>query len=89
MAEYARGVLDDIRLRYLRGGSGHAAVRSMPRRTQNLWRVSQGSNAAILKKIHRGGTHTKAQLGNQLDYLFSKATAVFGRWLITILTHGL
>lgn len=78
MAEYARGVLDDIRLRYLRGGSGHAAVRSMPRRTQNLWRVSQGSNAAILKKIHRGGTHTKAQLGNQLDYLFSKATAVFG-----------
>lgn len=78
MAEYARGVLDDIRLRYLRGGSGHAAVRSMPRRTQNLWRLSQGSNAAILKKIHRGGTHTKAQLGNQLDYLFSKATAVFG-----------
>ncbi|WP_445809636.1 relaxase/mobilization nuclease domain-containing protein [Yoonia sp.] len=27
----------------------------------------------VLKKIHRGGTHTAGQLANQLDYLFSKA----------------
>lgn len=45
---------------------------------QNLWRVVQGSNAAVFKKIHNGGTHTGKQLGNQLDYLFSKAAAVFG-----------
>ncbi|WP_299913350.1 relaxase/mobilization nuclease domain-containing protein [uncultured Paracoccus sp.] len=43
-----------------------------------LWRVAQGSNAVVLKKIHNGGTHTGKQLGNQLDYLFSKAAAVFG-----------
>lgn len=47
-------------------------------RAAGLWRVAQGSNAAVLKKIHNGGTHTGKQLGNQLDYLFSKAAAVFG-----------
>ncbi|WP_300043005.1 relaxase/mobilization nuclease domain-containing protein [uncultured Paracoccus sp.] len=47
-------------------------------RAAGLWRVAQGSNAVVLKKIHNGGTHTGKQLGNQLDYLFSKAAAVFG-----------
>lgn len=47
-------------------------------RARNLWRVGQGSNAAVLKKISRGGTHTGAQLAAQLDYLFSKSEAVFG-----------
>lgn len=45
---------------------------------RNLWRVAQGSNAAVLKKINRGGTHTGARLAAQFDYLFSKSEAVFG-----------
>lgn len=45
---------------------------------QNLWRVAQGSNSAVLKKIHNGGTHTAKQLSNQLDYLFGKASTIFG-----------
>lgn len=50
-----------------RSGAASAAQRA------RLWRAGQGGHAAILKKIHRGGTHTVGQLGKQLDYLFSKA----------------
>ena len=42
-------------------------------RRARLWRAGQGGHAAVLKKIHRGGTHSAKQLGAQLDYLFSKA----------------
>lgn len=44
----------------------------------NLWRVAQGSNSAVFKKIYRGGTKSPQQLGNQLNYLFGKSTSVFG-----------
>lgn len=47
-------------------------------RAGNLWRTAQGANAAVFKKIYRGGTRSPQQLGNQLDYLFGKSTSVFG-----------
>ncbi|WP_170295280.1 relaxase/mobilization nuclease domain-containing protein [Paracoccus aestuariivivens] len=77
MASATEGVLEDLRLRYLRGGSGSTRQR-FTARANNLWRLAQGSNAAVLKKIHNGGTHSRKQLGNQFDYLFSKASAIFG-----------
>lgn len=49
--------------------SGHA---------RNLWRVSQGSNAAIFKQIRGGGTLTGDRLRAQFDYLFGKSEHVFG-----------
>ena len=73
MANGAEAVLDEIRLRRLRGGGGRFSARA-----NNLWRAAQGSNAAVLKRIHNGGTHTRQQLGAQFDYLFSKASAIFG-----------
>lgn len=47
-------------------------------KARNLWRMAQGSNAVVLKKISRGGTHSAKQLGNQFDYLFGKSTSLFG-----------
>ncbi|SMP00179.1 relaxase/mobilization nuclease domain-containing protein, partial [Paracoccus laeviglucosivorans] len=78
MVEATATIWEEIRLRYLRGGSGAPSQRRFTARADNLWRLTQGSNAAVLKKIHNGGTHSRKQLGNQLDYLFSKAEAVFG-----------
>ena len=84
MAEgLASAVMGEIRIRPHRGrvrdglsdtdgllgrrSSGESGLRS------RLWQAGQGGHAAVLKKIHRGGTHTAKQLGTQLDYLFSKA----------------
>lgn len=47
-------------------------------KARNLWRMAQGSNSVVLKKIARGGTHSAKQLGNQFDYLFGKSTSLFG-----------
>ncbi|GAA0283557.1 relaxase/mobilization nuclease domain-containing protein [Rhodovulum strictum] len=47
-------------------------------RAHELWRVAQGSRAAVLKKIARGGAHTARELGRQVDYLFSKSEGIFG-----------
>ncbi|MDS9469612.1 relaxase/mobilization nuclease domain-containing protein [Paracoccus sp. MBLB3053] len=77
MARATDPILEELRLRYLRGGSTSARQR-FTTRANNLWRLAQGSNAAVLKKIHNGGTHSRKQLGNQFDYLFSKASAIFG-----------
>ena len=71
-------ILEELRLRTLRGGRGAGRQQRFTARANNLWRVAQGSNAAVLKKIHNGGTHSRKQLGNQFDYLFSKASAIFG-----------
>lgn len=73
MANGPESVLDEIRLRRLHGGGSRFSARA-----NNLWRAAQGSNAAVLKRIHNGGTHTRQQLGQQFDYLFSKASAIFG-----------
>jgi type IV secretion system T-DNA border endonuclease VirD2 len=47
-------------------------------RASQLWRFSLGSNAAVLKKIGRGGTPNAKELAAQMDYLFSKSAAIFG-----------
>lgn len=47
-------------------------------KARNFWRMAQGSNSVVLKKISRGGTNTAKQLGNQFDYLFGKSTSLFG-----------
>lgn len=47
-------------------------------KARDFWRMAQGSNSAVLKKISRGGTHSAKQLGNQFDYLFGKSTSLFG-----------
>ncbi|MTE01690.1 relaxase/mobilization nuclease domain-containing protein [Paracoccus sp. YIM 132242] len=89
MADLADDLIGEIRLG--RGGRGRfrntsfgkarrgaAGASLFSARARNLWRVGQASNAAVLKKINRGGTHTGAQLAAQLDYLFGKSAAVFG-----------
>lgn len=61
----------------LRGSTGAGFLRFSPRAAQ-LWRFALGSNAAVIKKINRGGTHTAKDLRAQFDYLFSKSEAIFG-----------
>ena len=91
MASLADDLIGEIRLRRLGGrvardsGFGKARGRrsgaggsSFSARARNLWRVGQGSNAAVLKKIARGGTQTPVRLKAQLRYLFTKSEAVFG-----------
>lgn len=39
-----------------------------------LWGAGQGAASVVLKKIHNGGTHSPKELGQQLDYLFTKAS---------------
>jgi type IV secretion system T-DNA border endonuclease VirD2 len=58
-----------------RSGSGGS---SFSARARDLWRVGQGSNAAVLKRIARGGTQTPVRLRAQLKYLFTKSHALFG-----------
>ncbi len=47
-------------------------------RASQLWRFSLGSNAAVIKKIGKGGTANVKELAAQMDYLFSKSAAIFG-----------
>ena len=89
MASLADDLIGEIRLgrggrgrfrgtNFGKGGRGKAGGSLFSARTRNLWRVGQGSNSAVFKKITRGGTHTGARLEAQLDYLFTKSEAVFG-----------
>ena len=91
MASLADDLIGEIRLRRAGGrvprdsgfGKGRsrrsgAGGSSFSARAHNLWRVGQGSNAAVLKKIARGGTQTPIRLQAQLRYLFTKSEAVFG-----------
>jgi type IV secretion system T-DNA border endonuclease VirD2 len=81
----AQAVLGD--LNFLRPQQGRVKVgtsspsrqgfRFSPRATQ-LWRFSLGSNAAVIKKIGKGGTANAKELAAQMDYLFSKSAAIFG-----------
>jgi type IV secretion system T-DNA border endonuclease VirD2 len=47
-----------------------------------MWQVAQSGSAAVLKKIARGGTHDARSLRVQMNYLFSKAEAVFGNMVV-------
>ncbi|MGN7870782.1 relaxase/mobilization nuclease domain-containing protein [Paracoccus sp. 22332] len=90
MASLAQDLIGDIRLRrvgrgrgarntgFAKGRQARAGGSSFSARARNLWRVGQGSNAVVLKRIRRGGTHTARRLTAQLDYLFGKSEAVFG-----------
>lgn len=50
---------------------------SMPRQRQKqMVRAAMGHSPAIFKGIRDGGTHTKAQLRNQLEYLTTKSSFV-------------
>ncbi|SPJ31316.1 relaxase/mobilization nuclease domain-containing protein [Falsiruegeria mediterranea] len=45
-------------------------------RQRQLVRAAAGHRAAVFKAIRSGGTHTKSQLMNQLDYLTTKSTHI-------------
>ena len=45
-------------------------------RQKQLVRAAAGHRAAVFKAIRGGGTHTKSQLMNQLDYLTSKSSHI-------------
>lgn len=51
-------------------------------RASQLWRLALGSNAAVLKKIGKGGTTTAKELAAQMGYLFSKSAAIFGNGVV-------
>jgi hypothetical protein len=75
LAEALMGVID---LRPQKGRPIRSSGGGFAAKARNQMRIALGSRSAFIKRIGRGGTHTKRQLGNQLDYLFSKATSVFG-----------
>lgn len=77
MAE-AFPVLEDLRIVPHRGGAKLMARAQVSSRVRNAWRMGQGSQSVVLKKIARGGTKTPQQLGRQLDYIGMKADDVFG-----------
>jgi type IV secretion system T-DNA border endonuclease VirD2 len=80
MAEAVLGEIDLLRPqgRKVRAGSqARQGFRFSPRAGQ-FWRFALGSNAAILKKIGKGGTANAKELSGQMSYLFSKSTAIFG-----------
>lgn len=45
-------------------------------RQRQLVRAAAGHRAAVFKAIRGGGTHTKSQLANQLEYLTTKSTHI-------------
>jgi type IV secretion system T-DNA border endonuclease VirD2 len=45
-------------------------------RQRQMVRAAAGHRAAVFKAIRGGGTHTKSQLANQLDYLTTKSTHI-------------
>lgn len=65
------------------GGSSTSrqGFRFSPRASQ-LWRFSLGSNAAVIKKIGKGGTANAKELAAQMDYLFSKSASIFGNGVV-------
>jgi len=86
LAEAIVGEIDVLRPRRGRAGSGSSSAtgrgfRFSPRANQ-LWRFALGSNAAVLKKIGKGGTASAGELAAQMDYLFSKSAAIFGNGVV-------
>ncbi len=86
-----RGLADAVlgELDVLRPGRGRVRTESgggrgfrFSPRARQLWRFALGSNAAILKKIGRGGTANGKELRAQMDYLFSKSASLFGNAVV-------
>ena len=70
----------------LRSGDFSPAKRgfSFSSRASQLWRFALGSNAAVLKKIGKGGTANAKELATQMDYLFSKSASIFGNGVVLV-----
>ena len=86
LAEAVLGEIDALRPQQGRVKAGNASAsrqgfRFSPRAGQ-LWRFALGSNAAVLKKINKGGTANAKELAAQMDYLFSKSAAIFGNGVV-------
>jgi len=86
LAEAVLGEIDALRPQQGRVKAGNASVsrqgfRFSPRAGQ-LWRFALGSNAAVLKKINKGGTANAKELAAQMDYLFSKSASIFGNGVV-------
>jgi type IV secretion system T-DNA border endonuclease VirD2 len=85
----AEAVLGEINFLRPQQGRVKAGGSSSPKRGINfstrasqLWRFSLGSNAAVLKKIGKGGTANAKELAAQMDYLFSKSASIFGNGVV-------
>ncbi|NGM44588.1 relaxase/mobilization nuclease domain-containing protein [Rhodobacter sp. SGA-6-6] len=80
MAEAVLGEIDLLRPQRGRGRGGLQVRQgfSFSPRAGQFWRFALGSNAAVLKRIGKGGTANAKELSGQLSYLFSKSTAIFG-----------
>lgn len=86
LAEAVLGEISFLRSQQGRVKSGSASssrqgFRFSPRASQ-LWRFALGSNAAVIKKIGKGGTASAKELAAQMDYLFSKSTAIFSNGVV-------
>lgn len=85
----AEAVLGEINFLRPQQGRVKAGGSSSPKRgfsfstrASQLWRFSLGSNAAVLKKISKGGTANAKELAAQMDYLFSKSASIFGNGVV-------
>ena len=85
----AEAVLGEINFLRPQQGKVKASSSSSPKRgfsfstqASQLWRFSLGSNAAVLKKIGKGGTANAKELAAQMDYLFSKSASIFGNGVV-------
>ena len=82
LAEAVLGEINFLRPQQgrLRSGDLSPAKRgfSFSARASQLWRFALGSNAAVLKKIGKGGTANAKELATQMGYLFSKSASIFG-----------
>ncbi len=85
----AEAVLGEINFLRPQQGRVKAGGASSPKRgfsfstrASQLWRFSLGSNAAVLKKIGKGGTANAKELAAQMDYLFSKSASIFGNGVV-------
>ena len=86
LAEAVLGEIDFLRPQQGRvragGRAPHKGGFRFSARASQLWRFSLGSNAAVLKKISKGGTANAKELSAQMDYLFSKSASIFGNGVV-------
>ena len=85
LAEAVLGEINFLRPQQGKVKTGNSSPKrgfSFSARASQLWRFSLGSNAAVLKKIGKGGTANAKELAAQMDYLFSKSASIFGNGVV-------
>ncbi len=85
LAEAVLGEINFLRPQQGKVKTGNSSPKrgfSFSTRASQLWRFSMGSNAAVLKKIGKGGTANAKELAAQMDYLFSKSASIFGNGVV-------